>query len=248
MGIADELLTCLPFPETVRNCQDFEASLDGSLYEMKQIYQERIPYTISEVVGGLCLEWDEMFLVLCRYAMSTDCMDNMTSKERELWRMLVDFEDAHSWSATTDHCRGLAGGVTDPRLLEVDEIIYPVKSYPLVYTNVEEKIILYIKDDGSTGIMTTPDIPYYPDYCFSETGAEPTYDVPKSYVYDDLDGQFYKIHDCLPYNTCGCDEEYILEHNDCHNPGDSPSDPDAIFEDLYKTGCGTDYCVTIQRK
>ena len=244
MAITDNLACLYQAPKT---CNEIRTSVGGATYELKQIYQERIPYTITEIVGGLCLEWDEMFLVLCRYAMSTDCMDNMTATERELWRMLVNFEDVHSWSANTDHCRGLADGVTDPRLLEVDNITYPIKSYPLRYINKEDEAMLFIKDDGTTGYVIVPGLPYYPEYCFSEKGDEPEYGVPKPYVYDDLDGQFYNIHECLPYNSCGCNEDYILEHNDCHNPGDAPSDPDAIFEDLYKTGCGTDYCVTIQK-
>ena len=244
MAIEDTLACLYQAPKT---CNEIRTSIGGATAELKQIYQERIPYTISEIVGGLCLEWDEMFLVLCRYAMSTDCMDNMTSVERELWRMLVDFEDANSWLASEDQCEGRADGATDPRTIEFEDVGYPLKSMPLYLEDVPEKILLFVKDDGTTDYEITPVIPSFPHYCVDEEGLAPEGGIPKEYVYADLDGQFYKIHECLPYNTCGCDEEVILEHNDCHNPGDLPSDPDAIFEDLYKTGCGSDYCVTIQK-
>ena len=236
-----EYLGCL-VPEEKKDCTEALSSLGCSLGELKQIYQERIPYTINEIVGGLCLEWDEVFLALCRYAMSTDCMDKMTSQERELWRMLVDFEDANSWSASSSNCNGKADGCTDPRTVEIDHIEYPLRAYPLMLIDIEAKILLFIDDNGNTSGTTTPIIPSYPQYCLDEYALEPEGGIPKEYVYDDLDGQFYKIHECLPYNTCGCDEDYILENNDCHTPGNPPSDPDAIYDDLYKTGCGTGYC------
>jgi len=246
MALTDNL-TCLYQPP--KTCNEIRTSIDGALIEQKTIYQERLPYTINEVVGGLCLTWNEMFLALCRYAMSTDCLDSMTSQEREIWRYFVEFEDAHSHSAMTDQCEGKADGVTDPREIEIDSIIYPIKSYPLYLQDQKEGfMVMWNEDNGEFELGTTIDVPSMPKYCIDEVAAEPLNDVPKAYVYDDLDSQFVNIHDCKPYNTCGCEDTVILETNDCHNPGDAPSDPDAIYDDLYKTGCTESYCsVTVNK-
>jgi len=240
MGLT-EYLGCL-VPEENKDCTEALSSLGCALTEMKMIYQERVPYAVQEKTNELCLVWDDIFLALMRYAMSTDCMDNMTSQEREIWRYFVDFEDAYSTSATVDQCNGLADGATDKRILVIDEISYPTKSYPLYLADKPAKFMIYYDENNDMQYTKTPVIPMFPHYCLDEVAEDPVEDVPKDYVYDNLDSQFYNIHECLPYNICGCETDFILEHNDCHNPGDAPSDPDAIYDDLYKTGCGTGYC------
>jgi len=242
MGIAD-LIDCLGYTDDTRDCREALSSLDGALYEMKNLYQERVPYAIEEKVGGLCLTWDETFIALIRYAMSTDCMDQMSEQERELWRYLVEFENSHSTSATTDHCDGRADGATDKRIISVDGVIYPLGSYPLyLATKFNGFMVTFDENSQDFKLTYTPFVLAYPHYCFTEKAEEPLFDVPKAYVYDDLDGQLYKIHECKPYNDCGCDEEIIMENNDCHIPGNPPKDPDAIYDDLYKTGCGEGFC------
>jgi len=89
-------------------------SLDCSTQELQQIFQERFPYTVGETITGECLVWDDTFITLCRYAMSTDCIDEMSAQEKVIWRNFVSYEDAYSTSPTTDMCNGEAVGCTIP--------------------------------------------------------------------------------------------------------------------------------------
>ena len=97
---------------TKDSCDQYVRSADCSLQEMQNLYQERLPYVPQEKVGGLCLQWDAEFIALCRYAMSTDCMDGMSAQEKALWRNFVAYEDAMSTSADDTMCNGLAVGCT----------------------------------------------------------------------------------------------------------------------------------------
>lgn len=240
MGITDAI-ACLG-EQPPRDCRDTMSSLDGAAYEMKQIYQERVPYLIEEKVGGLCIIWDETFIALCRYAMSTDCMTAMSAQEREIWRYFVEFEDNHTDSATVENCAGQAVGATDRIILEENGEALELRSYPVRFEQVPYGFMFIPLEDKTFAIALTPDVPDLAEICALEFTLGPLFDVPKSYVYEDLDEVFVNIHNCVPYNDCGCSELVILENNDCHEPGTPPQDPDAIYDDLYKTGCGTEFC------
>ncbi len=247
MGLADNLSCLIPEPE--RNCLDNNSSLDGAVQEMKGLYEERLPYMITEKINGFCLVWEDSFLALCRYAMSTDCMDLMTSEETQVWRNFVSFEDAHTYSATDEQCHGNAVGSTDPRIIQFDNATLPLDPRPVMLEDQPPRFTYkWDNDRQDFRLSVVPGVPDYPIYCLDEKSEMPLYDVPKAYVSDDLDGQFVKIHDCEPYNTCGCEDPIILENNDCHTPGTPPADPDAIYNDLYKTGCGTGYCSETVKK
>jgi len=108
-------------PDTSLDClidescsTEMYGSLDCSLTELSQIFQERLPYTIGETITGQCVNWSPTFIYLCRYAMSTDCMDAMSAQEKALWRAFVAYEDAMTTSADTDMCSGQAVGCTIP--------------------------------------------------------------------------------------------------------------------------------------
>ena len=232
-------LDCFPSDHT-KTCEEQRGSLACSVFELKNLYQERRPYTLSQQLQGLCIKWEDTFIALCRYAMSTDCMEDMTAAEKEVWRYLTYFEDGHTTSASTEHCNGKAVGATDYISIEDNQGELHTGAFPL--TLEDESWGFYRTWDGTDSngediwswhIMKKR--PLVPQYCFDERALEPDFDVPKSYVYDSLDEVFYNIHECLPYNDCECDE-YELMINDC-NDVNNPIGP----EDIYKTGCGSDY-------
>ncbi len=90
------------------------SGVDCAIGEMSNIYQERLPYEMGETITGQCVNWNEAFIYLCRYAMSTDCMNGMSSQEKSIWRAFVAYEDAMTTSATTEMCTGAAVGCTVP--------------------------------------------------------------------------------------------------------------------------------------
>ncbi len=94
--------------------QGFLSGIDCSTAEMSNIYQERLPYEIGETITGQCVNWNEAFISLCRYAMSTDCMNGMSSQEKAIWRAFVAYEDDMTTSPTTDMCSGNVVGCTVP--------------------------------------------------------------------------------------------------------------------------------------
>ena len=89
-------------------------SVDCSSQELQQIFQERYPYVIGETITGECLVWDESFISLCRYAMSTDCIDGMSAEEKRIWKNFVSYEDLYSTSPDVEMCGGMAIGCTVP--------------------------------------------------------------------------------------------------------------------------------------
>jgi hypothetical protein len=236
VGISLELAECGLTLEEPRSCLDFESSIDGALFEMKQIYQERVPYALSEQIDGLCVKFDEVFILLCRYAMSTDCMDNFSPDERRIWRNFVSFEEAFTYAATTDNCDGKPDGATDYRKDEFLGVTYE-GSYPVQLVDMPEFTFKYLDlESNSWKWAVKPVTPAVPEFCYLERAQDPVMDVTKAYVYDSLDDIFANIHDCKPYNDCDC-KDYELMINDCNNPN-NPIGP----EDIYLTGCGEGYC------
>ena len=229
-------LDCLlPKDYDDRSCSEQRGGLECGTKELKNVYQERLPYTLKEQVQGLCVKYEEEFILLCRYAMSTDCMDNMNSQERELWRFFTYYEDDHSTSAGRSQCGGRAQAATDHITIEDPNTgtVY-TGAFPLFYE--DEKWGFYKTLENNKWVWKImPKRPMVPQYCFQERAFEPEKAIPKAYVYDALDDIFHNIHECLPYNDCDC-KDYELMVNDCNNPAD-PIGP----EDIYKTGCGDDY-------
>ena len=227
--------------DTIDTVDALRGSLACSVFELKSIYQERRPYSISEQVGSLCLKWDNIYLALCRYAMSTDCLENMSADEREIWRHFTYFEDGHTTSASYDNCLGNADGATDVITIEDwDTGTVYSGAFPLELKDQKKgfyRVWLGTDQNGNDiwEWKTMDVVPKVPEYCFDERALEPAYDVPKSYVYDSLDTIFYNIHECLPYNDCEC-KDYELMINDC-NDVNNPIGP----EDIYMTGCGSNY-------
>ena len=246
MGLIENLGCLIPEPE--KGCLDNNSSIDGAVVEMKNIYQERLPYAIAEQIDGFCLTWEESFLALCRYAMSTDCMDLMTAQEKEIWRQLVAFEDNHTVAADITQCEGQAVGSTEPRSeIASDGKVPDIPPFPLVPVPVSESFkkpsITYVWDEDLQyfRLGLVPGLNVYPIFCETENSLLPLYDVPKSYVYDDLDMQFVKIEKCLPYNDCGCEGTIPLQINDCESLNNCSVYGDCE-DDIFDTNCGSNYC------
>ena len=203
---------------TKSSCKEYERSADCALFEMQNLYQERLPYVPQEKVGGLCIQWDDVFIALIRYAMSTDCMDQMSASERELWRMFVEFEDNHTPSASTDHCNGNAVGATDYfDYTDENGTVFEGISVPVMWKSIsavsDRFYRWYDKQNDKWHWAIMPIFNMMPQYCLDERALPPTYDVPKAYVYDDLDNLLRSIHDCEPRPECACnDYELYFPH------------------------------------
>jgi len=246
VGLTDNLSCLVPEPE--KNCYDNNASLDGAVVEMKNIYQERLPYVINEQINGFCLIWQDTFIGLCRYAMSTDCMNSMTAPEKEIWRQLVAFEDNHSYSVDATQCDGEAVGSTEPRCERASDGKVPnMPAFPTTPVPVAEEFkkpsLTYVWDSENQyfKLGLVPGLTMYPVFCEDEDSLAPIFDVPKAYVYDDLDMQFVKIERCLPYNDCGCEGTIPLQVNDCESLNNCSTYGDCE-EDIFDTNCGDNYC------
>ncbi|NOQ31120.1 MAG: hypothetical protein GQ570_08370 [Helicobacteraceae bacterium] len=65
---------------------------------MKEIFQERLPYTTVLLLDGNCYVWGDAFISNIITAMSTDNLTGMTAEERRTWYTYVDWtnHDTHS--------------------------------------------------------------------------------------------------------------------------------------------------------
>ncbi len=110
MSVSENSLVENAFPYIGKSCAEGAGSTEFAILEMKSIYQERVPYHTADTITGDCINWEESFITLCRFAMSTDCLVDMSSQEKRLWHFFVGYEDNMSTSITKDMCNKLAIG------------------------------------------------------------------------------------------------------------------------------------------
>lgn len=102
------------FDFTVAFLNDDLSSLDDALVEMKDVYKERLPYTVIPTLNGNCFRWSDIFIYSCLLAMSTDALVQFTDEELNAWWSFVGFENYHTHSALTTDANGTAIGCTNP--------------------------------------------------------------------------------------------------------------------------------------
>ena len=74
-------------------CTLKESTTSEALVEMKNIYQERLPYTTVLLLDGTCYVWGDAFISNCLTAMSTDNLTGMTAEERRTWYTYVEWTE-----------------------------------------------------------------------------------------------------------------------------------------------------------
>ena len=84
-------------------CDLSKGSITEAGLEMKDIFQERLPYTVALMLDGACYVWGDAFITNCVNAMSTDNLVELTAEERTVWYSYVAWCDHHTDSADTDN-------------------------------------------------------------------------------------------------------------------------------------------------
>ena len=93
--------------------EDLE-SLDASTIELKDLYNEAIPYIVINKLYGSCYYWEPIFINKMLTALATDRLDQFSEEELTVWYLFVNFQDYHSHSADELACNTLAVGCTIP--------------------------------------------------------------------------------------------------------------------------------------
>lgn len=74
-------------------------SVESAIAEQKDLYKERLPYTVVDTISGPCIVFVDGFIELCLEAMATNNLEQMTDEEQKIWYDFVGFSDSVSWSA-----------------------------------------------------------------------------------------------------------------------------------------------------
>lgn len=67
--------------------------------ELKEIYQESLPYDMIDTIDGTCILWNESFIDKCIIAMSTGSLNDFSDMEKQIWNSFVEYQDALSYGA-----------------------------------------------------------------------------------------------------------------------------------------------------
>lgn len=97
-------------------------SINESVIEMKDIYQERLPYTEAILLSGTCYVWGEAFIANCITAMSTDNLSGMTEEEQAVFFNYILWSNNHTHSADSE-LEATAVGCTIPDELNNSYIV-----------------------------------------------------------------------------------------------------------------------------
>jgi len=76
-------------------------SITDATIEMKDIFQERLPYYTILLLEGVCYVWNETFIENCVKAMSTDTLAELTAEEKAIWYAYVLWSDHNTHSVDT---------------------------------------------------------------------------------------------------------------------------------------------------
>ena len=77
-------------------------SITDATIEMKDIFQERLPYYTILLLEGVCYVWNETFIENCVKAMSTDTLAELTAEEKAIWYAYVAWSDHNTDSVDTN--------------------------------------------------------------------------------------------------------------------------------------------------
>ncbi len=120
------------FPYINKSCAEGAGSAQFAILEMKTIFQERVPYHIADTITGDCINWEDTFIALCRFAMSTDCLNDMSAQEKRLWYLFENYEDFMTTSPSKLMCdfQAIGCNLEGNAIVEVDGM--PVECDPPV--------------------------------------------------------------------------------------------------------------------
>lgn len=117
-------------------CLEKENNISANAQELISIYKERNPVLKQNTITGTCYSWTDEFIYLCRYAMSTDSLQQMNSLELSYWEKLVKAEDGT-----------LTTGIED--VTELDRILSE-----LVNCSTEGRCSLTVDELQNTSVCT----------------------------------------------------------------------------------------------
>ena len=154
-------------------------TIDAAMIEMRDTYNERIPYVRIPTLAGNCYHWDPFFIDNILVAYATDSLIQFSVDELEAFRHFINFEDYHSTSARVTDANGTAGGCTIP------------DGHNNSYVTTCQNGVFIDLNGGKTKCQP------------------PSYEVLSEDIWKSLDSAMMALYNCQPIDDCDKDDNYF---------------------------------------